>query len=165
MQSTEWDRPAAVSELWPAEHLLVWTLRAIACGHADCPAVRSALVGACGEAADQALNAIFVVIQYIGMIGRRRLALHPPGCAFLNADERALVAVVAAAQDSLGIGDGQCLIALLGELTLNEPKRGLVQALQLVAQILLDSGCRLPIREQGGEGLCMEAASAVATRH
>ncbi len=98
----------AMVDLWPAEHLLIWTLRAIACGGADCPAVRRALIGACGDAADEALNAIFVVVQYIGMVGRRRLALHPPGCAWVNTDERALVAVLAAAQESLH-GDAEAL--------------------------------------------------------
>ena len=146
MRDEDWETPEDVRDLWRAEYLLVCALRAMAFGHGDCPAVRQAFVGACGEAADQTLMSYFVVVQYIGMTGRRRLALHAPGCVRLSPDERSMITLVAAAQESLRLSVDAGLRIALGDLVEGEPREGLVQAVLMVARTLQDNGHRLPLR-------------------
>lgn len=146
MRDEDWETPEDIRDLWRAEYLLVCALRAMAFGHGDCPAVRQAFVGACGEAADQTLMSYFVVVQYVGMTSRRRLALHAPGCIRLSSDERSMIALVAAAQESLRLGVDAGLRIALSDLVEGEPREGLVQAVLMVARSLQDNGHRLPLR-------------------
>lgn len=128
------------------EHLLVWALRAIAVGHGDCPRLRRAFEAACGSRGDHALMAYFGLVRNIGMTGRRRLRLHTPGCVCLSADERAVVAVIAAAQEGLREGDETRLRAHLRWLVEDEPDPTFIHAARVVAHILEVNGQRLPPR-------------------
>lgn len=146
MQDQDWETPEDIRDLRQPEHLLVLALRAIAVGHADCPAVRQAFLSACGANGDQARMGYFLLVRQIGMAGRRRLKLHLPGCVCLSADERAIVAVVAAAQDALRTGDETRLVAHLRWLVEGEPPRTFVDLARTVAGALQDNGQRLPLR-------------------
>jgi hypothetical protein len=146
MQDEDWETPEDIRDLRRPEHLLVWTLRAIAVGHADCPAVRQAFASACGDAGDQARMGFFLLVRQIGMAGRRRLRLHMPGCVCLSADERAIVAVVAAAQDALRTGQDERLRAHLRWLVEGEPPQTFLNVARSVAEALQATGHRLPLR-------------------
>src|ERR1700748_2953591 len=113
MQGDDWETPEDVRDPRRPEHLLVWALRAIAVGHADCPAVRQAFNAACGSAGDMARMGYFLLVRQIGVTGKRRLTLHIPGSICLSPDERSIVAVVAAAQDAIRTGDESRLRAHL----------------------------------------------------
>jgi hypothetical protein len=134
-----------IGDLRRCEHLLVWALRVIAVGRADCPAVRQAFVSACGPAGDQARMGYFLLVRQIGMAGRRRLKLHMPGCARLSPDERAIVAVVAAAQDALRTGQDERLRAHLRWLVEGEPPDTFLNVARSVAAALRDNGQHLPL--------------------
>ena len=146
MQDDDWETPDDVRDLRRPEHLLVWALRAIAVGHADCPAVRQAFNAACGSAGDMARMGYFLLVRQIGVTGKRRLKLHMPGCICLSPDERSIVAVVAAAQDAIRANDDTRLRAHLRWLTEGEPPQTFLNVAREVAGALQDSGHRLPLR-------------------
>ncbi len=146
MQDDDWETPEDVRDLRRPEHLLVWALRAIAVGHADCPAVRQAFNAACGPSGDMARMGYFLLVRQIGVTGKRRLKLHMPGCICLSPDERSIVAVVAAAQDAIRTGDESRLRAHLRWLTEGEPPQTFLNVAREVAGALQDSGHRLPLR-------------------
>ncbi len=125
------------------EHLLVWALRAIAIGHDDCPILGQTFERACGPMGMQALGAYLVVVKTIGMIGRRRLRVHVPGCPCVSQDEKAIVGVISAAQASLADGDETLLRMRLQFLVESAPAESLIFAAQAVARILEMRGCRL----------------------
>jgi hypothetical protein len=128
------------------EHLLVWALRAIAVGHGDCPLLARTFDTACGPLGAQALQSYFMLIQYIGGAGRRRLKVHVPGCACVSVDETAIVGVVAAAQASIRGVDEELLRMRLGFLVRGKATEFSVFAAQAVARVLEISGHTLPVR-------------------
>ncbi|OYX29353.1 MAG: hypothetical protein B7Y99_13335 [Caulobacterales bacterium 32-69-10] len=135
--------PPRVYELSRPEHMLIWALRAICLGHEDCPLLMQTFSRICGDAGPQALAAYQAVVMTIGVTARRRLVVHIPGCACVSADEQAMVAVVSAAQRSLG-GDEAELRAQISGLTGQEPSEHLIFALQVVARVLSAGGHVLP---------------------
>jgi hypothetical protein len=140
------DMTETLEDLSRPEHLLVWALRALAVGHGDCPLLETTFSKACGERGAQALTAYLALVRYIGMTGRRRLRVHVPGCPCVSVDEKAIVGVVAAAQDSLkGAGEG-LLKMRLKFLVEGEPHPAFILAAQTVAQALKLNGQSLPLR-------------------
>ncbi|MEO6380167.1 MAG: hypothetical protein ABIO37_19250, partial [Caulobacteraceae bacterium] len=101
---------------------------------------------ACGEMGGEALQSYVVLVQYIGMTGRRRLRVHIPGCPCVSLDETAIVGVVAAAQHSLREGDDALLKMRLRFLLETEPKEVFLFAAQAVATVLDACGHALPLR-------------------
>ncbi len=146
MQDQDWTTPEDIRDLHRPEHLLVLALRATAMGCGDCPAIRQGFLTACGAEGEQARMAFFLLVRQIGVTGRRRLRLHVPGCVCLSADERAIVAVVAAAQDALHTGSEDRLRAHLRWLVEQEPSPGFLEAARCVAGVLQNHGHRLPLR-------------------
>ena len=143
----EWsDEDRTLQALSRPEHLLVWALRAIAVGHGDCAVVARTFAHACGEMGAEALQSYVVLVQYIGMTGRRRLRVHVPGCPCVSADETSVVGVVAAAQHSLREGDDALLKMRLRFLLETEPKEIFLFAAQAVATVLDACGHTLPLR-------------------
>lgn len=140
------DTTETLEDLSRPEHLLVWALRALAVGHGDCPLVGRTFDKACGARGGQALTAYLALVRYIGLTGRRRLQVHVPGCPCVSTDEKAIVGVVAAAQDSLA-GAGEDLLKMrLRFLVEGEPHPAFILAAQTVAQALKLNGQRLPLR-------------------
>ena len=133
-----------IQDLSRPEHLLVWALRAIAVGHDDCPLLGQTFERACGPLGDQAFGAYCIVVKTIGMIGRRRLRVHVPGCPCVSLDEKAIVGVIAAAQQSLAQGDETLLRLRLQFLVEAAPAESLIFAAQAVARIMDAGGCHLP---------------------
>jgi len=145
MLDDECETPEDIRDLRRPENLLIWALRVIAIGRADCHSVRQAFVSACGPAGDRARMGYFLLVRQIGMTGRRRLNLHMPGCFCLSPDERAIVAVVAAAQDALRTGQDDRLRAHLRWLVEGEPAETVLNVAREVAGAFQDSGLRLPL--------------------
>jgi hypothetical protein len=160
MQDCDWETPGDIRDLRRPEHLLIRTLRAIAIGHGDCPRLGRAFEAVCGPQGGHALMSFFVLVRMIGVAGRRRLRLHAPGCVCLSSDERAMLAVIAAAQDGLRTGDTARLTAHLRWLVEGEPDQTFIHASNVVAHILQAHGQRLPLRARGvGQDDRTEAAS------
>jgi hypothetical protein len=153
MQDCDWETPGDIRDLRRAEHLLIRTLRAIAIGHGDCPRLHQAFEAVCGPQGGHALMTWFTLVRMIGMTGRRRLRLNAPGCVCLSCDERAMLAVIAAAQDGLRTGETARLKAHLRWLVEGEPDPIFIHASNVVAEILEANGQRLPLRLRGDEGL------------
>ena len=140
---------ADLRDLNRGEHLLLFAFRAMAVGQADCPTVRRTFVQGCGAqrgGAEEAYMALFVLVQQIGRTARRRLRLHVPGCPCVSEDEQALLAVFAAAQESLRSGDEGDLRARFTALSDSPHAECFLLAVQLVARTLAVAGHRLPSR-------------------
>jgi hypothetical protein len=146
MQDGDWETPGDIRDLKRPEHLLVWTLRAIAIGHGDCTRLHQAFEAACGPQGGHALMTYFALVRMIGGAGRRRLRLRMPGCACLSSDEQAILAVIAAAQEGLRTGETARLKAHLRWLVGGEPDQTFIHAANIVAHILQANGQRLPLR-------------------
>lgn len=81
------------------ERLLLWGLRRCAFGCGDPRVVEAAFCDACGcEAGRLAYVGLRAFLVLLTLYGRRRLRLGPPGHAGATADERALLALFAAAE-------------------------------------------------------------------
>ncbi len=125
------------------EHLLVWSLRAIALGNEDCPIVVNTFRRICGREGDEALQAYCVFARYVSLIAQQRLRVHVPGCPCVGRDEIAVVAVIAAAQSSLDDLDEAPLRARLSHLVGRDPDEALVFVAQSIARLLAASGLSL----------------------
>jgi hypothetical protein len=127
------------------EQLLVWALRAMAVGRADCPGLLRAFSDVCGRMGASALHAYFVLVKSIGMTSRRRLRVLHPNCPSFTFDERAIVGVVAAALESLHHADEAVMRTRLRFLVDGEPDPNTLFAARAVAQIFAASGHSLPL--------------------
>jgi len=135
-----------VQNLDRPEHLLVWALRAIAIGNADCPLLDKTFAAACGPLGAEALSAYVLLVRAISLSGRRRLRVHAPGCPCVSSDEVAVVGVVAAAQASMREGDETLLKMRLRFLVEGEANEAIVFAAQAIGRMLERRGHRLPLR-------------------
>jgi hypothetical protein len=131
-----------------AEQLTLWSLRAIALGHAECPALRRALHVALGSSAEEAFTSLFVAVRTLGWCARRRLRLHVPGCDGVSDDERRLLALFAAAQHALADGDEGEVRRQLDALVEPPLTEGFLMTLQTVASALEVNGYTLPTHEE-----------------
>ncbi len=71
--------PRQLGDLNPAEHLLIWSFRAMAVGHGDCPALGQTFERLCGPMGQAALQAHFILVRMIGMGARRQMRVLTPG--------------------------------------------------------------------------------------
>ena len=126
------------------EQLTLWSLRAIALGHAECPALQRALQVALGSVAEEAFTSLFVAVRTLGWCARRRLRLHVPGCDCVSDDERRLLALFAAAQHALVDGDERDVRRQLDALIDPPLTEGLLMTLQTVASALEVNGFTSP---------------------
>jgi hypothetical protein len=141
--------PHSLEDLDPAEHLLVWSLRAMATGHGDCPALGQTFERLCGPLGHAALQAHFILVRMIGMSARRQLRVHTPGCPCVGVDETAVVGLVAAAQQALQLGAGDNLLRLRLAFLIGQTSTETVRAAALgLAQTLKLSGRILPVRTE-----------------
>ena len=65
--------PASLEDLDSGERLLVWSLRAMAVGHGDCPLMEQTFGRLCGPMGPAVLQAHFILMKLIGMTSRRPL--------------------------------------------------------------------------------------------
>jgi hypothetical protein len=149
MQPAIAERPEPIQALSRPEHLLVWTLRAVALGHEDDPVVIRTFRQACGEHGPKTLDAYCAFVRCVGMAADRRLTVHAPGCPCVSDDERALVACIAAAQGSLTRLDEARLTRRLEDLMGRHPGEALIFLAQAIGRFLFDAGLTLPAREDG----------------
>ncbi len=133
-------------DLARGEQLMLWSLRVIALGHADCPALQRALQVALGSSAEEAFTALFVAIRTLGWCARRRLRLHVPGCDCVGEDEASLLSLFAAAQHALVDGDEHEAFVRLEALIEPSATPGLLMTLQTVTSALEVNGYPLPGR-------------------
>ncbi len=138
--------PRSLEDLDPAEHLLVWSLRAMATGHGDCPALGQTFERLCGPLGQAALQAHFILVRMLGMSARRQMRVHTPGCPCVGVDETAVVGLVAAAQQALRDSDDGLLRLRLGFLVGRGSTDTVRSAAMGLAQVLSLSGRKLPVR-------------------
>ncbi len=133
-------RPLQFRELASGEQLTLWSVRAIALGHAECSSLQRAFHVALGSAAEEAFTALFLAVRTLGWCARRRLRLHAPGCERVSADERILLGVFAAAQQAGIDGDEACVRLRLQALVEPRLLEGLLTTLQAAASTLEVNG-------------------------
>ena len=151
MPSAPPHRPAAAAiagedfaGLERAEQLIVWTLRAMAVGHGECPALQRMFGVAFGAGADEAFLGFFVAVRTLGWCGRRKLRVHVPGCMAISPDERAILGLFAEAQASLADGDETGVRQRLAGLVDSRAAEAVLLSLQTVAGALEAQGYALP---------------------
>ena len=140
------DRIERLVDLEKPEHLLVWTLRAVAFGRSDCPLLSRTYDATFGREGAHAFGAYFVLVRHVTQHARRKIRVHAPGCPSVCADELAIVGAVAAAQASLEEKDETLLRMRLGFLVNGEVCEAAVFSAQHIGQILQSHGHRLPLR-------------------
>lgn len=139
------ETPKSLQDLTQSEHLLVWGLRTMAVGHADCPLMHQTFGRLCGPLGPATLQAYFILVKLVGMASRKPLQVHAPGCPCLGMDETAVIGVVAAAQQALE-GDDALLRMRLGFLSRAQSSETLCCAALSLARLLALGGQSLPVR-------------------
>ncbi len=130
------------SELLQGERLLLRTIRLLAL-RAACPALRRLFDDACGCGGGEAYGALAVMMQQLGVHGRRRIDLAPPG-GQPTADERVLLEAFARAQ----VDDYRGLEASLEDLSGAEAPASMGAAACVVAEVFAMAGLMLPLRSE-----------------
>lgn len=138
--------PRLLDDLDPVEHLLLWSLRAMATGHDDCPALAQTFDRLCGPMGQAVLQAHFVLVRLIGLAARRQMRVHAPGCPCVGADETAIIGLAAAAQQALRARDDGLLGLRLDFLVERRSAEAVRCAALGLAQALSLGGRELPVR-------------------
>ncbi len=156
-EPADWDAvpPVCFQGLERGGQLTLWSLRAIALGHAECPALRRALQVALGSSAEEAFTSLFVAVRTLGWCARRRLRLHVPGCERVSEDERALLALFAAAQQALVDGDEREVRRRLETLVEPSVTEVLLMTLQTVTSALEVNGYALRVQPRPSGSRCL----------
>jgi hypothetical protein len=137
------EAPTDLRDLLHAEHMLIWTLRAIAVGQGDCPLLRREFVGLCGPVADETFGALHLFVRLLGFRGARPLVLAPPGCPSISRDEQQFLSVFAAAADAVETGRDARLMAALRWLLARPPEAPFADVAMVVARGVMVGGGRL----------------------
>ena len=135
-----------VHQLWRGEQLILWSLRALALGHAEHPVLHDRLQAVLGASAAEMLGALFVAARLLGGAAARPLRLHAPGCDRVSEDERRLLDLFAEAQQALFDGDERRVRASLSRIVEPRLLEGLLMVLQAVTAPLEVGGYELPRR-------------------
>ncbi len=131
-------------DLARGEQLMLWSLRTIALGHGDCPALQRALEVALGSSAEEAFTGLFVAVRTLGWCARRPLRLHVPGCDRVSEDELSLLAVFSAAGHAMVGGDEREVRRRLAAMIEPPVTQGLLMTLQTVTSALEVNDYALP---------------------
>lgn len=143
-----------VRDLFRGEHLVLLGFRAMALGHGDCPGLRRTFHGLLGGDADDAMAHMLAFVRVVGSAGSRPVHLHAPGCCGVSADERRVLAAVAAGQASLLGADEAPLHEALSGLMGGPPSEACLFAAQAVGAALSLSGLELPARATAPAAPC-----------
>jgi hypothetical protein len=145
-----------VAELDDLDRAVLWAMRSVAAGRADCPLLRRTFHDLYGPAADQILCGLLVMVRLLGARALAGVRLHMPGSSAVSRDELVILAVLAAAQDA-GRRDGQAAVdAGLALLVGDRSDAGLAAAVGYVAELLSERGRRLSSPDFA---LCASAAA------
>ncbi|CAN7183867.1 hypothetical protein LJR225_000470 [Phenylobacterium sp. LjRoot225] len=130
-------------ELDDLDRAVLWAMRSVAVGRADCPSLRRTFYDLYGPAADQILCGLLVMVRLLGVRSAEGFRLHMPGCSAVSRDEVLILAALAAVQDE-GLSDARAaadagLVRLVG----GPLDASLSSALRYVAELLSDRGRRL----------------------
>ena len=127
------------------ERLLLKTIRLLALRNA-CHGQQCHFELACGCSGEEAYRTLSVFVEQLRLSGQRRIVLSAPPARTVTEDERAILAVFAAAQHD----DYQELDARLADLTQAQPPASLGGAVCLVAQVFAMQGLVIPgeVRER-----------------
>ena len=87
------------ADLSYGERLLIWALRRLVMRPDVCRVVIREFTGVCGEDGGEVLATMRVFIGALGYLPRRRISIAHPGSCALTADERQILALIAAAQE------------------------------------------------------------------
>ena len=132
--------PRRFARLERGEQLMLWSVRAIALGHAESPALQRVLQVSLGSAAQETFAAVFVAVRTLGWCARRRLRLHLPGCDGVSEDEIWLLELFGEAQQALVWGDERAVRRRLGEVVDAPTAEGLLMTLQAATSALEVNG-------------------------
>jgi len=117
------------------DRLLLRTIRLLALQPA-CNGAKHHFEAACGLAGREAYRTLGVFMEQLRLNGQRRIALSVPTARTLTADEEAILAAFAAAQND----DYRELETRLADLTAARPPASLGGAVCLVAQVFTMQG-------------------------
>jgi hypothetical protein len=137
--ATDLDGSVDLDEL---DRAVLWAMRSVAVGRADCPSLRRTFHDLYGRAADQILCGLLVMVRLLGARTGGGLRLHMPGSSAVSHDELLILAALAAVQEApagerepsppLGLAD----LAGGSDASLNS-------AIRYVAELLSERGRRL----------------------
>jgi hypothetical protein len=131
------------AELDDLDRVVLWAMRSVAVGRADCPSLRRTFHDLYGPAADQILCGLLVMVRLLGARAADGLRLHMPGSSAVSRDEVVILAVLAAAQEE-AVGDGRpAADAALAQLVGARSDASLAAAVCYVAEMLSARGRRL----------------------
>lgn len=124
-------------ELDDLDRAVLWAIRSVAVGRADCPSLRRTFLDLYGPAADQILCALLVMIRLLASRSGGVLRLHMPGSSAVSRDELLILSALAVVQQDVTSGGEGGLPILDGV----DPC--LASAFRYVAELLSDRGRRL----------------------
>jgi hypothetical protein len=126
-------------ELDDLDRAVLWAIRSVAVGRADCPSLRRTFVDLYGPRADQILCGLLVMVRLLANRSAGGIRLHMPGGSAVSHDELLILAALTAMQgEACGSADAG-LADVLGEGV----DASLVSAFHYVAELLSGEGRRL----------------------
>lgn len=130
-------------DLEDLDRAVLWAMRSVAVGRADCPSLRRTFHDLYGPAGDQILCGLLVMVRLLGARSAEGLRLHMPGSSAVSRDEVLILTALANVQDE-ALGEGRaCADAGLARLVEGGPDASLRSAFRYVAALLSDRGRRL----------------------
>jgi hypothetical protein len=132
-----------VGELDDLDRAVLWAMRSVAVGRADCPSLRRTFYDLYGPAADQILCGLLVMVRLLGARAAEGLRLHMPGSSAVSRDEVLILAALASGQDGEPGEAGSAADAGLAQRIGGRLDSSLSSALRYVAELLSDRGRRL----------------------
>lgn len=139
--ATELDGAVELDDL---DRAVLWAMRSVAVGRADCPSLRRTFHDLYGPAADQILCGLLVMVRLLGARSAEGLRLHMPGSSAISRDEVLILAALAAVQEERPSGPrASSADAGLAQLLGAAPGASLTAAFRYVAELLSERGRRL----------------------
>lgn len=134
-------------ELDDLDRVVLWAIRSVAVGRADCPSLRRTFHDLYGPAADQILCGLLVMIRLLGARVADGLRLHMPGSNAVSRDELMILAALAGVQGQSSEEAGREADNALAQLLGDGRDTSLACAIRYVAELLSDRGRRLSTPE------------------
>lgn len=139
--ATDLDGPVDLDDL---DRAVLWAMRSVAVGRADCPSLRRTFHDLYGPAADQILCGLLVIVRLLGARSAEGLRLHMPGSSAVSRDELMILSALASAQEQTSSEARRLADAGLAQLLGHAgPDASLTSAFRYVAELLSDRGRRL----------------------
>jgi hypothetical protein len=152
-----WGQTYEALQLNRAERLVMTAMRRLVLGLGMCPGIAREFEVLCGPRAAEVISVLRLFLGTLDRTARRRLTVAPPGWFAPTADERQMLAMLAAAQ----CGDEELLGALARWLARSEMQLLLVQVSHRLADVLAACNLRIASERVDAEG---PSAARVALR-